>query len=220
MARADGTAAVLTTVRAALRPVDAISGQVRTRDAVADDVRAAAARLRDLGGRATEAAILLDTRMPGLTAYLDDLNRALASPRAVLPEDTVRFVAWAWRHQQALGLQDAAEAWPAAPAAARWIWAALDGVVRASGMVENLNSALDAHRAAHRGLPWPILAVWRVYRNHRVFPRGKRADHSPLDLADLPAPHWLDALGYGRLRPATTAEFPSQPVHTVNTLAA
>jgi len=222
MARADGTAAVLATVRAVLRPVDAVSGQVRTHDAVASDLRMAAARLREWGGRATEAATLLEARASGLTAYLDDLDHALAGPRAVLPEDTVRFIAWAWRHQQALGLQadDMVEVWPAAPAAARWVWAALDGVVRASGMVENLNSALDAHRAAHRGLPWPILAVWRVYRNHRVFPRGKRADHSPLDLSGLPAPHWLDALGYGRLRPATTAEFPARPARSVNTLAA
>ncbi len=223
MARADGTAAVLATVREALRPVDPASGQVRTRDAVAGDLRVAAARLRELGGRATEAATLVEARVPGLTAYLDDLDRALAGPRAVLPEATVRFIAWAWRHQQALGLQadDVAALWPAAPAAARWVWAALDGVVRASGMVENLNSALDPHRAAHRGLPWPILAVWRVYRNHRVFPRGKRADHSPLDLSGLAAPHWLDALGYGRLRRSTTtAEFPARPARSVNTLAA
>ncbi len=73
MARADGTAAVLATVRAALRPVDAGSGRVRTRDAVADELRVAAARLRAWGGRATEAATLLEARVSGLTAYLDDL---------------------------------------------------------------------------------------------------------------------------------------------------
>ncbi len=41
MARFDGTSEVLATVREALRPVDAASGQVRTRDAVDDDLRAA-----------------------------------------------------------------------------------------------------------------------------------------------------------------------------------
>ncbi len=143
MVRADGTAWVLAAVREALRPVDPASGRVRTRDAVAGDLRAAAALLRALDGRATEAATLLEARTAGLTAYLADLGCALAGPRAVLPEQTVRFVAWAWHHRQALGLRDAAEAWPANPAAARWVWAALDGVVRASGMVENLNSALE-----------------------------------------------------------------------------
>ncbi len=103
MARADGTAAVLATVREALRPVDPASGQVRTREAVAGELRAAAARLRALGGRATEA-----TEM----------------------------------------------------------------------------------------------------------------GHSPLALAGLPAPHWLDALGYGRLRPSADAEFPARPAQSVNTLAA
>ncbi|MCA1599269.1 MAG: hypothetical protein LC769_09690, partial [Chloroflexi bacterium] len=63
MARADGTAGVLATVRAVLRPVDAVSGQVGTRDAVASDLRMAAARLREWGGRATEAATLLEARV-------------------------------------------------------------------------------------------------------------------------------------------------------------
>ncbi len=216
IARADGTARV----REALPPVDPASGRVRMREAVTDDLQAATTLLRELGGRATEAATILAARTAGLTAYLGDLDRGLAGPRAVLPENALRFVAWAWRHQHALELHAAAAAWPAAPAAARWVWAALAGAVRASGMVENLNSALDPHRAAHRGLPGTILAVWRVYRNHRVFPRGKRTDHSSLDLAGLPAPHWLDALGYGCLRPSADAEFPPHPVRTVNTLAA
>ncbi len=184
------------------------------------DLEAAAALLREAGGRAAEATTLLEHRVCGLTAYLTDLDQALAAPRAVLPPDTIAFVAWAWRRQRAFGLHDAAEAWPAAPTAARWVWAALDGAVRGSSMVENLNSALDPHRAAQRGLPWPILAVWRVYRTHHIFARGKRAGHSPLDLAGLPAPHWLDALGYGRLTAPAPSAFPACPPQTVTTVAA
>ena len=157
MARADGVAWVLAALRDALRPVDPATGRVRTRDAVAGNLRAAAALLRERGRRATEAATLLEQRVAGLTAYLADLDRALAGPRAVLSPEAVACMAWAWRHQQALGLHsdDAAEAWPANPVAARWVWAALDGAVRASGMVENLNSALDAHRAAIAACPSP-----------------------------------------------------------------
>ncbi len=220
MARADGAATVLAAVREALRPVVAADGRVRTAAEVGGDLETAADLLRAAGGRATEAATLLEHRAVGLTAYLTDLDQALAAPRAVLPPDTIAFVAWAWRHQRAFDLRDAAEAWPADPTAARWVWAALDGAVRASSMVENLNSALDPHRAAHRGLPWPILAVWRVYRNHHVFARGKRAGHSPLDLAGLPAPHWLDALGYGRLTSPAYSDFPACPRQTVTTVAA
>ena len=85
-------------------------------------------------------------------------------------------------------------------------------------MAETLNSLRAPHRAAHKGLPAPILALFAVYHNHRVFPRGKRAGHSPLALLGLPSPHWLDALGYGRT-PAPAA-FPTRPARTVNRKAA
>lgn len=212
--RADDTAVVLAAVREVLRPVAPRTGQVRAPEAVAADLEAAAALLREAGGRAVAAAKLLDQRRAGLVASLSTLQAALAGPRAVLDEATVTFLAWTWQHREGLGLADAAEAWPAHPAAARWVWAALDAAGRTTGMAENLNSVLAPHRAAHRGLPAPVLAVFAVYRNHRVFPRGKRAGHSPLDLLGLPSPHWLDALGYGRL-PAPVA-FPARASHTVN----
>ena len=212
--RADDTAVVLATVRAVLRPVDPRTGQVRPPDAVAADLEAAAALLREAGGRAVDAATLLDHRRAGLVASLTALHAALAAPRTVLGEATVTFLAWAWQHRTGLGLADAAEAWPAHPAAARWVWAALEAAGRTTGMVENLNSVSAPHRAARRGLPAPVLAVFAVYRNHRVFPRGKRAGHSPLDLLGLPSPHWLDALGSGQ--PPAPVAFPARGPHTVN----
>jgi hypothetical protein len=176
--------------------------------------------LRELGGRATEAATLLEQRVAGLVAYLGPLEARLGEPRAVLGEDGVDFLAWAWQYRHALALTDAAEAWPTDPDRARQVWTALDRAVRATGMVENLNSILAPHRAAHRGLPANVLSVFAVYRNHRVFARGKRADHSPLELLGLPAPDWLDALGYGRPQAATVHELPGASTNTVNTLVA
>ena len=111
-------------------------------------------------------------------------------------------------------------AWPAHPVAARWVWAALDAAGRTTGMAENLNSILAPHRAAHKGLPAPVLAVFAVYRNHRVFPRGKRAGHSPLELLGLPSPHGLAALGYSRAVTTAPRALPDAPGQTVNTLAA
>ena len=73
----------------------------------------------------------------------------MAGPRALLSEEVLAFVAWAWAHHQELGLTDAAEAWPQAREAAVQVWAALDSVGRATGMVENLNSILARQRAAH-----------------------------------------------------------------------
>ncbi|HEX5504445.1 MAG TPA: hypothetical protein VFW96_17610 [Thermomicrobiales bacterium] len=218
--RADDTAVVLATVRECLRPLDPRTGSVRAPAAVAADLAAAAALLREVGGRALDAAALLEHRSAALVASQRGLHAALAGPRAVLDEPTVAFLAWSWQHRAALGLPDAALAWPTQPTAARWVWAALDAAGRTTGMAENLNSVLAPHRAAHKGLPAPVLAVFAVYRNRRVFPRGKRAGRSPLDLLGLPAPHWLDALGYGRVAAPAPREFPARSSHTVNTLAA
>ena len=132
----------------------------------------------------------------------------------------ISFLAWAWQHQEALRLRDAAEARPQAPEEARQVWMALDSAGRATGMAENLNSVLAPHRAAHGGLPANVLAVFQIYGNHRVFPRGKRAGHSPLELMGLPSPNWLDVLGYGRPAPTAIPELPIRSVQTVNTLAA
>jgi hypothetical protein len=220
IARADGAATVLGWVREALRPVEAVSGRVRRAAEVVADVRAAAALLRELGGRAVDAATLLDERAAGLAGYLEDLARALAGPRAALGDEGLTVLAWAWCHRRALGLRDAAEAWPADPAAARWVWAALDGIVRGTGMVENLNSVLAFQRATRRGLPPTTLALFAVYRNHHVFERGKRAGRSPLELAGLPSPHWLDALGYGPAPALEPPNFATRPAQTVTTLAA
>ena len=79
-------------------------------------------------------------------------------------------------------------------------------------MAENLNSVLAFARATHRGLPEPILAVTKVYRNHRVFTRGKRAGQSPQEASGLASPHWLEVLGYGR-------EPRSEPRPSINRLS-
>jgi hypothetical protein len=218
--RADDTTVVLLAVRESLRPLDPRTGRVRVPDTVSADLAAAAALLREVGGRAVDAAALLEHRGAALVASQRGLHAALAGPRAVLDEPTVAFLAWAWPHRAALDLPDAALAWPAPPTPARWAWAALGAAGRTTGMAENLNSVLAPHRAAHKGLPAPVLAVFAVYRNRRVFPRGKRAGHSPLDLLGLPAPHWLDALGYGRVATPAPREFPARSSHTVNTVAA
>jgi hypothetical protein len=221
--RADGVAVVLEQVRDALPPVEARTGQLRRAAPVAAELGAAAALLRESGGRAAEAAALLDQRTAGLVAYLEDLEQALAGPRAALGAEPLTFLAWAWQHRHALGLRAAADAWPQAPELAGQVWTALDNAVRGTGMAENLNSRLAVQRAARRGLPPATLALFAAYHNHHVFRRGKRAGHSPLELAGLPSPHWLDALGFGPASsptPATALEFPTGPPDTVNTLVA
>jgi hypothetical protein len=221
MARADGVAWVLAALRDALRPVDPATGRVRTRDAVAGDLRAAAALLRELGGarhggrHPAGAAGRRPDRLPRRPG-----PRARRPPRRALPGG---------RRVRGLGLAPSAGA-RAAPRRRRGSLARQPGR-RALGLGRPRRSRARLGHGRepqqrpgrpprrHRGLPQPILAVWRVYRNHRTFPRGKRAGHSPLDLAGLPTPHWLDALGYGRVLPSAP-QFSAHPTQTVNTLAA
>jgi hypothetical protein len=219
--RADGARYLLEVVREVLEPVDPRTGRVRGSEEVKAELASAAALLRELGAGTVKAAKALEDRAEDLVGYLVTLRDRLRGPRELLGEDGVSLMAWAWRHRIGLGLADPAEAWPDQPEAARQVWAALEATVRTTGMAENLNSVLALHRAAHRGLPSRILAVFQIYRNRQVFARGKRAGSSRLEILGLPSEHWLVALGYGR--PANGQQ-PSQLAtassRTVNTLAA
>jgi hypothetical protein len=199
-----------------LRPLEAATGQVRRPAAV----RATCWPPRRSSVRAAGQGRghLLARRATGCGGADRPRRHPGRATRGLEPG--VAFLSWAWQQRAALGLRAAAEAWPQEATVARWVWAALARTGRTSSMAENLNSVLAFHRATHRGLPAPVLAVLAVYRNHRVFPRGARAGHSPLDLLDQPSPHWLDALGYGDGSATPSSAFPERPTQTVNTLAA
>ncbi len=98
----------------------------------------------ELEGKAERAGKLLKERAQGLVAYLKRLRSMLEADKRTrfLGEEEVALCAWAWRHREVLGLEDAAEAWPTRAEAARAVWSALDeGSVRSTGMVENLGAA-------------------------------------------------------------------------------
>lgn len=215
---------VLGVARDSLAPVDARTGRIRKAEWVRAELEAGGSLLMELGGRAERAGKLLKERAQGLVVYLKRLGSVLEADERTrfLGEEEVAFCAWAWRHRKVLGLQDAAQAWPACPEAARGVWSALEeGSVRSTGMVENLGSLLAAHRASHRGLPESVLKVFGVYRNHRIFARGKRGGHSPMELAGLPSAHWLEVLGYGREPASQKNHLPAPtPNESVSTLAA
>jgi hypothetical protein len=218
--RADGVAILVAAVRESLPPLDPTTGRLHHSAAVHADLLAAAALARELGGRAADLAALLEQRVVGLVAYLVEFDASVQEARALLGDEVVTFLAWAWQWRREFDLTDAAAAWPGAPELARRVWHALDQAVRTTGMVENLNSILAPHRAAHRGLPENVLAVFTVYRNLHVFARGKRAGHSPQELLGLPSADWLDVLGYVCPRPTPGEELPDTRAESVNRLAA
>lgn len=78
--------------------------------------------------------------------------------------------------------------------------------VRASSVIENLNSRLRAYFFLRRHLGPDYLDLLRFYLNHRRFPRSERPErvgHSPAELlTGQEHPHWLELLGYQRFRRA------------------
>jgi hypothetical protein len=77
-------------------------------------------------------------------------------------------------------------------------------VVRASSVVENVNSRLRNYFTLRRHLGADYLKLLQFFLNHRRFLRSEhpdRVDQSPRELlTDKPHPHWLELLGYRLFR--------------------
>ena len=75
-------------------------------------------------------------------------------------------------------------------------------VVRASSIIENINSRLRNYFFLRRELGSGYLELLQFFLNHRRFLRSEhpeRVDKSPAELlTGLPHPHWLEMLGYRR----------------------
>ena len=78
------------------------------------------------------------------------------------------------------------------------------GVVRASSLVENLNSRLRNYFFLRRHLGADYLGLLQFFLNHRRLQRSERSERvgrSPAELlTSQPLPHWLDMLGYTRFQ--------------------
>jgi hypothetical protein len=74
--------------------------------------------------------------------------------------------------------------------------------VRASSLVENLNSRLRNYFFLRRHLGPDYLALLQFFLNHRRFLRSERPERAGKSPAELlngsPHPHWLEMLGYVR----------------------
>jgi hypothetical protein len=91
--------------------------------------------------------------------------------------------------------------------AGRAIDALVTGTVRASSLVENLNSRLRTYFSLRRHLGPEYLELLRFYLNHRVLERSERPERTgkaPAELLTGAAHgHWLELLGFTRFaRPA------------------
>ena len=77
-----------------------------------------------------------------------------------------------------------------------------DRVVRASSLVENLNSRLRSYFFLRRQLGKDYLTLLQFFLNHRRYLRSEdpsRVGKSPAELlTGEPHAHWLELLGYTR----------------------
>ena len=75
-------------------------------------------------------------------------------------------------------------------------------VVRASSIIENINSRLRSYFFLRRQIGSGYLELLQFFLNHRRFLRSEhpeRIDKSPAELlTGQPHPHWLEMLGYSR----------------------
>jgi hypothetical protein len=147
-----------------------------------DDLLAFAARLdQDLAVVAQEFQLPLETA------------RAVLNVGLLAPDDPSR-----WPREAALRSQLGGRYFPLSVATAE----VARHTVRASSLVENLNSRLRNYFFLRRHLGPDYLALLQFFLNHRRFLRSERPERVGKSPAELlhgsPHPHWLEMLGYVR----------------------
>jgi hypothetical protein len=137
-----------------------------------------------------------------------DHNLAVLAAEFQLPVETARVVLNVgvlspddpsrWRREAALRRQLGSRYFPLSVAMAE----VARQTVRASSLVENLNSRLRNYFFLRRHLGPDYLALLQFFLNHRRFLRSERPGRvgkSPAELlSSSPHPHWLEMLGYVR----------------------
>ena len=142
---------------------------------------------------------------PRALTFLDRLQRELneAEPRANLRAALLKL--WRARHPRASRQQPTSQRQrdPALVAirtitcqkldtnwqtAYRRISSVLRRTVRASSVVECMNSVVRMHQSRHRGLSQRLIGLKRLYWNCRTFAEGKRKGHCPYKHLGLSLP--------------------------------
>jgi hypothetical protein len=134
-----------------------------------------------------------------LTLLADDYAVPVTTVRSILATQALPSVEpQRWQRQAEYWQHLGARYWPLQEAVA----AVAAGVVRASSVIENLNSRLRSYFFLRRQLGPDYLALLQFFLNHRRFVRSEhpeRVGQSPVELLTGQAqPHWLELLGYTR----------------------
>jgi hypothetical protein len=193
-------------------------GRLNDRAWAAAEIAAAVAELP--GERWAKTCRMLQD--PRALTFLDRLAEGLAEaePRAEVRE----AVAELWRLQRparrpgrarrpgaagvvvaAVQAQVCRQVAPDWQASAARVGRVLERTVRASSVVECMNSVVRMHQARHRTLTQPLLDWKRLYWNCRDFADGKRRGHCPYEHLGLRLPTY-DAWALLQMNPAELAQ--------------
>jgi hypothetical protein len=174
--------------------------------------------MRELGVTAAKKlADYLDQAGPGLLAYVDRLQLLVGEIVKELGEEGVRHLCREWQLEKGLERGRAEDKvhrqkdflrahlisllhWGKDyPGARKKVAELLGSILRGSSLVECVKSLLRPYAELRRSLGQPFLDLFTLYRNSHVFQRGKRAGHSPFQLAGIPTPEggWTDWIGFG-----------------------
>jgi hypothetical protein len=139
--------------------------------------------------------------LPALLYFAEQVEACQQEAIKQLGAPAVGLIAWAWQRRKILGerpQQLLAALDPEWQVPAGHLLEAWNQAVRASSVVENWHSIVRPHLAVHRTLSAGMLALLAVWHNHRVAPRGRHKDLSPLQRSGLhqPTVDWLEVLGY------------------------
>jgi len=142
--------------------------------------------LKELGHpEITAFANNLQEKLPQLLAPLEWLEQHLRPVLQNLDAQTQVFILWAWQHRQELNLNITTDIPEDLRAVASAAWDILGLFHRSSSLAESLHSWLRPYLQIHRGMCRWLLPLLRLFWNHHEFERGKRAGHSPLELAGV-----------------------------------
>jgi len=145
-------------------------------------------------------------KVPELLAPLEWLEQQLSPVLEGLDADTQAFILWAWQHRQELDLNLDTDTPEALRPVVCAVWEILELFHRSSSLAESLHSWLRPYLQIHRGMPKWLLPLLQLFWNHHEFKRGKRAGHSPLELAGVQdAPSLATVLG-ALFRPGAVAQ--------------
>lgn len=216
-AKAEETAAIerfdnyrwlLGEIRRALQPLTP-EGEVITVAQAQATIETALELLGELDHpQVTAFANNLREKLPELLAPLEWLEDRLTPLLKGLEPEERSAILWAWQHRREVEWDIQTDFPAGQQPVVRAVWDILGLFHRSSSLAESLHSWLRPYLQIHRGMPDWLLPLLQLFWNHHRFERGRRAGHSPLELAGVENPPSLAEV-FGQLLGTETAAQPA-----------